>query len=110
MIYSINELNSLMGDGHENLKWRRGLITDIVTKDESNKLLSRSQRITNFGSGSTVFMQARMIMSTQARGLERALSHISTKVSTSTKLAARKVRGDRFRDMLVHGVGTYEYS
>ena len=31
--------------GNENLKWRRGLITQIVAKAESNHLLSRSQRI-----------------------------------------------------------------
>ena len=65
--------------GNENLRWRRGLITDIVTKAKSNHLLSQSQRITNFGSGSIMFMQATM----STRGLERTISHISTKVSTS---------------------------
>ena len=35
------------------------------------------------------------------RGLERTLSHISTKVSTSTKLAARKVMGGIVRGVLV---------
>ena len=44
--------------GNENLRWRRRLITEVVTKAESNHLLSQDQRIQNFGSGSTVFMQA----------------------------------------------------
>ena len=35
------------------------------------------------------------------RGLEHTLAHIRTKVSTSTKLEARKVRGGRIRGMLV---------
>ena len=83
--------------GNEGLRWRRGLITEIVTKAESNHLLSQSQRIQNFGSGSTVFMQATV----STRGLEQTLSHTKTKVSTSTKLAARKVRGGRVRGMLV---------
>ena len=72
-----------------NLKWRRGLIKEIVTKAEGNYLLSQSQRFQNFGSGSTVFMQA----SVSTRGLEHTLSHTRTKVSTSTKLSARKVPG-----------------
>ena len=91
--------------GNEGLRWRRGLITEIVTKAESNHLLSQSQRIQNFGSGSTVFMQATV----STRGLEQTLSHTKTKVSTSTKLAARKVRGGRVRGMLVLA-HNYEYS
>ena len=47
--------------------------------------------------GSTVFMQATV----STRGLEQTLSHTKTKVGTSTKLAARKVRGGRVRGMLV---------
>ena len=43
---------------NEHLKWRRGLIAEIVTKAESNHLLSQSQRITDFGSGSTLFIIA----------------------------------------------------
>ena len=74
--------------GNDGLRWRRGLITEIMTKAQSNHLLSQSQRIQNFGSGSTVFMQDTV----SARGLEHTLSHTRTKVSTSTKLAARKVR------------------
>ena len=31
--------------GNENLRWRRGLIADVVTKTENNHLLNRSQRI-----------------------------------------------------------------
>ena len=65
---------------NEGLRWRRGLVTVIVTKAESNHLLSQSQRIQNFGSGSTVFMQATV----STRGLEHTLSHTKTKVSTST--------------------------
>ena len=83
--------------GNENLIWRRGLIAEIVAKAESNYLLSQSQRLLNFGSGSTVYMQA----SVSTRGLEHTLSHTRTKVSTSTKLAARKIRGGRVRGMLV---------
>ena len=65
--------------GNENLKWKRGLIAEIVTKAESNHPLSQSQRIKNFGSGSTMFMQA----SVSTRGLKHTLSHTRTKVSTS---------------------------
>ena len=35
------------------------------------------------------------------RGLEHTLSHTRTKVNTSTKLTARKVRGGRVRGVLV---------
>ena len=66
--------------GNEGLRWRRGLITEIVTKAESNHLLSQSQRIQNFGSGSTVFMQATV----STRGLEQTLSHTKTKVRRPT--------------------------
>ena len=65
--------------GNENLKWRKGLTIEIVTEAESNHLLSHSQRIKNFGSGSTMFMQA----SVSTRGLKHTLSHTRTKVSTS---------------------------
>ena len=84
---------------NENLRWRKGLIAEIVTKAEGNHLLSQSQRLLNFGSGSTVFMQASM----STMGLEYTLhvSHTRTEVSTSTKLVARKVRGGRLRGMLV---------
>ena len=82
---------------NENLRWRRGLIAELVTKVEGNYLLSQSQRLLNFGLGSTVFMQA----SVSTRGLEHTLSHTRTKMSTGTKLAAKKVRGDRIRGMLV---------
>ena len=44
--------------GGENLRWRRGLVTEVVTKAESNDLLSQDQRVQDFGFGSTVFMQA----------------------------------------------------
>ena len=40
-------------------------------------------------------------LTVSTRGLEQTLSHTKTKVSTSTKLAARKVRGGRVRGMLV---------
>ena len=46
---------------------------------------------------STFFMQT----SVSTRGLEHALPHTRTKESTSTQLAARKVRGGRDRGMLV---------
>ena len=82
---------------NENLRWRKGLVAEIVTKAEGNCLLSQSKRILNFGSGSTVFMQA----SLSIMGLDYTLSHTSTRVSTSTKLTARKVRGGRVRGMLV---------
>jgi hypothetical protein len=82
---------------NENLRWRRGLIKEIVTRAERTYLLNQSQRFLNFGSGSRVFVQA----SVSTTGLEHTLSHTRTKVSTSTKLAARKVRGGRIRGMLV---------
>ena len=82
-----------------------GLIAKIVTKAEGNHLLSQSQRLVNFGSGSTVFLPD----SVCTRGLEYTLAHTSTKVSTSAKLAARKVRGGRVRGMSVLVVD-YMYS
>ena len=83
----------------ESLRWRKGLIVEIVTKAEGNCLLSKSQRILNFGSGSTIFMPVQASVSTKS--LDYTLSHARTKASTSTKLAARKIRGGRVRSMLV---------
>ena len=42
-----------------------------------------------------------MQASVSTRGLEHTTSHTKTKVSTSAKLAARKVRGGRSRGMLM---------
>ena len=81
--------------GNENLRWKRGLIMDIVNKAESNHMLTQSQKLENFGSGSTVFMQA----TRSASGLERTLTHMSTKVRTSIKQDQRYV-----------GASTNEYS
>ena len=39
--------------------------------------------------------------SVSSRGLERTVSHTSTKVSTGAKVAARKIRGGRIRGMKV---------
>jgi hypothetical protein len=89
---------------NENLRWRRGLIAEIVVKAEGNHLLSQSQRLLNFGSGPTVFMQA----SVSTRGLKHTLSHTRTKVSTSTKLAARKIRGGRVKGNASNG--SYEHT
>ena len=36
-----------------------------------------------------------------SRGIERSLSHISTKVSTGAKVATRKIKGGRIRGMKV---------
>ena len=42
-----------------------------------------------------------MTTSEGRRGLERTISHTSTRVSTSAKVAARKIRGGRVRGMKV---------
>jgi hypothetical protein len=82
---------------NENLRWRRELIAKTVTKTRGNILLTHEERVKNFGSGSTVFMG----MTSTNRGLERTISHTTTKVRTSTKIAARKIKGGRIRGMKV---------
>ena len=82
---------------NENLKWRRKLIKETVAKTECISQSSHDNQVKHFGSPSTVFMQDTV----STRGLERTLSHISTKVATSVKVAARKVRGGRLRGMKV---------
>ena len=59
--------------------------------------LSTDALIKRVGSGSTVFMSK----TESRRGLERTISHTSTRVSTSAKVAARKIRGGRIRGMKV---------
>ena len=67
--------------GFENLQWRRKLVVDIVVKARECLLMNQTDRIKKFGSSSTIFMT----VSEGRRGLERTLSHISTRVSTSAK-------------------------
>ena len=82
---------------NENLTWRRQIITQGVAKTKRHVLLDLDNRIKNFGSGSTVFMSDTV----SKRGLERTMSHVSTKVGTGAKVAARKVKGGRIRGMKV---------
>ena len=56
-----------------------------------------ADRVKKFGTSSTAFMT----VSEAKRGLERTISHTSAKVSTSAKVAARKIRGGRVRGMKV---------
>ena len=83
--------------GYENLQWRRRLITDTVTKARGELSLDWADRVRKFGTSSTAFMT----VSEAKRGLERTISHTSTRVSTSAKVAARKIRGGRIRGMKV---------
>ena len=83
--------------GYENLQWRRKLISDAVAKTTEDLSLSLSDRVKKFGASSTVFLTT----SVGSRGLERTVSHTSTKVSTGAKVAARKIRGGRVRGMKV---------
>ena len=53
--------------------------------------------VRKFGSSSTIFMTT----SEARKGLERTISHTSTRVSTSAKVAVRKIRGGRLRGMRV---------
>ena len=83
--------------GYENLQWRRKLISDAVAKTTEDLNLGLSDRVKKFGASSTVFLTT----SVSSRGLERTMSHTSTKVSTGAKVAARKIRGGRIRGMKV---------
>ena len=83
--------------GYENLQWKRKLISNTVTKARECLLMDCEEEVKKFGTSSTVFMTT----SEGKRGLERTISHTSTKVSTSTKVAARKIRGGRIRGMKV---------
>ena len=76
---------------YENLQWRRKLITDTLTKARECLFMDWTDRVKTFGASSTVFMT----ISKSRRGLERTISHTSTRVSTNAKVAARKVRGGR---------------
>ena len=78
---------------NENLRWRRTLITDSVRKVKEIRFFNPRQRVLNFGAGSTAFLSD----TESSRGLERTISHIDTKVSTSAKVAARKVKGGENR-------------
>ena len=55
------------------------------------------QKVVHPYTSSTVFMTT----SESSRGLERTLSHTSTRASTGAKVAARKIRGGRIRGMRV---------
>ena len=83
--------------GYANLQWRRKLIPDTVTKAREGLSMDWADKVKKFGTGSTIFMTT----SESRRGLERTISHTSTKVSTSAKVAARKLRGGRLRGMKV---------
>ena len=83
--------------GNECLQWRRRLIQDTVDENRRRYALSTADFIKKFGAGSTVFMSN----TESRRGLERTISHTSTRVSTSAKVAARKIRGGRIRGMKV---------
>ena len=88
--------------GYENLQWRRKLISDTVAKARGLSIardlsVDNATIVKKFGASSTVFMTT----SEARRGLERTVSHTSTKVSTSAKVAARKIRGGRIRGMKV---------
>ena len=83
--------------GHEDLQWRRKLISDAVAKTTEDLNIDLPDRVKKFGASSTVFLTT----SVSSRGLERTVSHTSTKVSTGAKVAARKIRGGRIRGMKV---------
>jgi hypothetical protein len=83
--------------GYENLQWRRKLISDAVAKTTENLDMDLPDRVKGFGASSTVFLTT----SASSRGLERTVSHTSTKVSTGAKVAVRKIRGGRVRGMKV---------
>ena len=53
--------------------------------------------VKKFGTSSTIFMTT----SEARRGTEKTISHTSTRVSTSAKVAARKIRGGRLKGMRV---------
>jgi hypothetical protein len=82
---------------NEGLRWRRSIIMESVRKVRDSLFLSNRQRVQNFGAGSTAFMSD----PESTRGLVRTISHTDTKVSTSIKVAARKVKGGRIRGMKI---------
>ena len=83
--------------GYENLQWRRKLISDTMIKARECLFMNNTDRNTKFGTSFTVFMTT----SESSRGIERTISHTSTRVSTGAKVAARKIKGGRVRGMKV---------
>ena len=81
--------------GYENLQWRRKLISDTVAKARRKLSMDWADIVKKFGTSSTIFMTN----SEARRGLERTISHTGTRVSTSAKVAARRIRGGRLRGM-----------
>ena len=86
-----------MGYMYENLQWRRKLISDTVAKARGELSMDNADIVKKFGSSSTIFMTT----SEARRGLERTISHTSTRVSASAKVAVRKIRGGGLRGMRV---------
>ena len=89
---------------YDNLLWRRKLVQDAA---EQTKLMTTRDldiRVQKFGSSST----ALMVVSESRRSLERTLSHTSTRVGTSAKVAVRKIIGGE--DQRNEGVSLYELS
>ena len=64
--------------GYENLQWRRKLIADTVVRARECLFMDDTDMIKKFGSSSIVFMT----ISESKWGLERTISHTSTRVST----------------------------
>ena len=87
---------------YENLRWRRKLISNTVAKARGISIardlsVNNANIVKKFGASSTVFMTT----SEAKRGPERTISHTSIRVSTSAKVAARKIIGGRIRGMKV---------
>ena len=80
-----------------NLLWRSKLIHDAVGQTKLMTTQDLDTSVQKFGSSST----ALMTVSESRRGLERTLSHTSTRVSTGAKVAVRKIIGGRIRGMKV---------
>ena len=83
--------------GYENLQWSRKLISDTVAKARGELSTDYADMVKKFGSSTTIFMTT----SEARRGLERTISHTSTRVSTSAKVTVRKIRGGSLRGMRV---------
>ena len=82
---------------YENLQWRRKLISDTIAKARGGLSMDYADIVKRFCTSATIFMTT----SGARRDMERTISHTSTRVSTSAKVAARKIRGGRLRGMRV---------
>ena len=78
--------------GYENLQWRKELIADTLINAKQCLPMNDTDRIKKFGTKPTIFMTTTERVA--GNRFERTITHTGTRVSTGTKVAARKIKGE----------------